>query len=146
MGLARQIRRLRKRKEAAAAKKRRKALIEPLEPRILLSADIEPEAAQVISTGLNVFADWADELDTFNALDQSLSIVNQSIGEVLDVGSILRDHLRDPVEAYFADPDDPTTPDVVETATTDGLVSNFSALANVRYLYKKIAQTNRLCH
>ena len=81
MGLARQIRRLRRRKEAAAAKKRRKALIEPLEPRILLSADIEPEAGQVISTGLNALADWADELDTFDALGQSLPIVNQSIGE-----------------------------------------------------------------
>jgi len=40
MGLARQIRRFRKRKEAAAAKKRRKAVLEPLEPRILLSADL----------------------------------------------------------------------------------------------------------
>ncbi|MGD9034753.1 MAG: LEPR-XLL domain-containing protein, partial [Desulfobacteraceae bacterium] len=120
MGLARQIRRLRKRKEATAAKKRRKALIEPLEPRILLSADIEPEAGQVISTGLNALADWADELDTFDELGQSLPIVDQSIGEVLDVGGILRDHLADAVETYFEDPD-PSTPGVVETATTDGL-------------------------
>jgi Ca2+-binding RTX toxin-like protein len=41
MGLARQIRRLRKMKEVPAARKRRKALIEPLEPRLLLSADLK---------------------------------------------------------------------------------------------------------
>ena len=40
MGLARQIKRLQKRREEAAAKKRRrKAFLEPLEPRLLLSAD-----------------------------------------------------------------------------------------------------------
>jgi len=128
MGLARQIRRLRKRKEAATAKKRRKALIEPLEPRILLSADIEPEAGQVINTGLNALADWADELDAFEELGQSLPLVDHSIGQVLDVGGILRDHLVEAVETYFEDPDDPSTPGVVETATTDGLVAALKGL------------------
>ena len=42
MSLARQIRRLQKKvREAMARKKRRKALLEPLEPRILLSADLK---------------------------------------------------------------------------------------------------------
>ena len=42
MGLARRIKRLRKRKAEKAAKKlRRKAFFEPLEPRILLSADLQ---------------------------------------------------------------------------------------------------------
>jgi len=40
MGLARQIRRLRKAKEVPPARKRRKALLEPLEPRVLLDADL----------------------------------------------------------------------------------------------------------
>jgi len=40
MSLARQIRRLRKAKEVPAARKRRKAVIEPLEPRLLLDADL----------------------------------------------------------------------------------------------------------
>ena len=41
MGLARQIRRLQKRREEVAFRKqRRKAIIEPLEPRLLLSADL----------------------------------------------------------------------------------------------------------
>ena len=40
MGFARSFRRQMKRKEVAAKKKRRKVLFEPLEPRILLSADL----------------------------------------------------------------------------------------------------------
>ncbi|RPJ21882.1 MAG: LEPR-XLL domain-containing protein, partial [Desulfobacteraceae bacterium] len=40
MGLARQISRLRKAKEVIARRKRRKALMEPLEPRLLLDADL----------------------------------------------------------------------------------------------------------
>jgi hypothetical protein len=40
MGLARQIRRLRKAKEVPPTRKRRKAVIEPLEPRLLLDAEL----------------------------------------------------------------------------------------------------------
>ena len=41
MGLARKLRRLRRKTEEVAIRKRRKALLEPLEPRMLLSADLK---------------------------------------------------------------------------------------------------------
>ncbi|RPJ18857.1 MAG: LEPR-XLL domain-containing protein, partial [Desulfobacteraceae bacterium] len=41
MGLARKLRKLRRRTEEVFKKKRRKALLEPLEPRLLLSADLK---------------------------------------------------------------------------------------------------------
>ena len=118
MGLARQIRRLRKAKEVPAVRKRRKALLEPLEPRVLLSADIDPVKGQAIVDGLKGLADWGDDLDAFNELAQNIPIVDQSIGGALDVGSILRDQLEDAVETYFAAPG----------ANTDGLVAVLKGL------------------
>ena len=69
MGLARQIRRLRKNmKEVPVARKRRKALLEPLEPRMLLSADIAPEKGQAILDGLEALRDFGQELEGFGDL------------------------------------------------------------------------------
>jgi hypothetical protein len=73
MGLARQISRLRKAKKIIAHRKRRKALMEPLEPRLLLDADLsftpEPDTAPVIDMAL------ADPyLEPFGSLVHTASI------------------------------------------------------------------------
>ena len=51
---------------------------------------------------------------------RTIAVVDQSIGGVLDVGSILRDHLEGGVETYFADHR--------LDATTDGLVAALKGL------------------
>jgi len=68
MGLARQIRRLRRRRETAATKKRRRALIEPLEPQLLLSADLS-------YTMTGTVKDLSVELDQVGGVDM-IRLVN----------------------------------------------------------------------
>ncbi|MFC1887062.1 LEPR-XLL domain-containing protein, partial [Thermodesulfobacteriota bacterium] len=61
MGLLRKIRRMSKRWEATAAKtNRRKAVIEPLEPRLLLSADFAAGATDALADGLDLFDNHLD--------------------------------------------------------------------------------------
>ena len=68
MGLARQIRRLRKAKELIAHRKRRKALMEPLEPRLLLDADLSFTATgEVKDLSLNL--DQVDGVDMVQILN-----------------------------------------------------------------------------
>ncbi|UCG12776.1 MAG: hypothetical protein JSU72_20285, partial [Deltaproteobacteria bacterium] len=102
MGLARQIRRLTKRKEEAAAKKRRKALIEPLEPRFLLDAvAIESEAANAISDGLTGLKDFAEDLEALENLGRNIPVVNQALGSALDISAIIENELLDPATGYL---------------------------------------------
>ena len=76
MSLARQIRRLRKAKEVPTARKRRKALIEPLEPRLLLDADL--------SFGMTADADDLTlKLGKVGDVDE-LQIINTDTSVVLD--------------------------------------------------------------
>jgi hypothetical protein len=65
MGLARTLNRKALKKQAGVVKKaRRKAMMEPLEPRLLLSADFVPGAEIALADGLDQFGDRLDDFLT----------------------------------------------------------------------------------
>jgi Ca2+-binding RTX toxin-like protein len=73
MGLSRMIRRLRNKQEEAASKRKRKTLLEPLEPRVLLSADFTAASAQAVQDGLDQLGIRLDDFlaDTQNVLNDT---------------------------------------------------------------------------
>jgi len=86
MGIARNLRRLARKQDAVAAKKpQRKAMMEPLEPRLLLSADFAPGTTAALLGGLDQFGDRlddfltpADPADLFNTQVPFIVQVNQT--------------------------------------------------------------------
>ncbi|MBW2000187.1 MAG: LEPR-XLL domain-containing protein, partial [Deltaproteobacteria bacterium] len=82
MGLARRIRRLRKRKEEDAGKRRRKVLLEPLEPRLLLSADLSYTMSGA-ADDLTLLLDNSDGVEILKLIDNDdLSILaSQALAE-----------------------------------------------------------------
>ena len=98
MGLARQIRRLRKGKEVLRARKRRKAVIEPLEPRLLLDADLSfamSGGANDLTLKQEKVGD-ADMIQLVNNADQSV-VESQALADtsaVIIQGSEKDDTLR----------------------------------------------------
>jgi Ca2+-binding RTX toxin-like protein len=95
-----------------ALTKRRKFLLEPLEPRLLLDATSPLLPAQLVAleNGLQGFADWANTLDNFDKLSQQLPLVNQAVGDALDIGGLIKTKLVDPVVQHLNLTDvDPST-------------------------------------
>ncbi|MBP1740747.1 MAG: 3-carboxy-cis,cis-muconate lactonizing enzyme, partial [Deltaproteobacteria bacterium] len=98
MSLARQIRRLRKGKEVPAARKRRKPMFEPLEPRLLLDADLSfgmTEDANDLTLKSSPVGD-VDELQIINT-DTSVVLDRLTLSgstEVEIIGSDQDDVLR----------------------------------------------------
>ena len=84
--------------------------LEPLEPRILLSADPLTSAAQTaFQQGLAGLQQFAQQLDGAHELGQGLPLlVSQatglapSLGAALDLADVLKTTLADPAAAYFA--------------------------------------------
>ncbi len=63
-----------------------------------LLTDIDTTAGQGILDGLEGLADWGEELEDFEELARSLPIVDESIGEVLQLAQTIREHFVDTLE------------------------------------------------
>lgn len=104
MGIARNLRRLARKQDAVAAKKpQRKAMMEPLEPRVLLSADFDPNAATVLAEGLDQLGDRTDQfLSSENLLNQHipllLQVTEDSGGLVVERAPSINDLFTVPVD------------------------------------------------
>lgn len=81
---------------------RRKVLYEPLEPRLLLSADLAPQAGDALVSGLQELRDWAVDLSEVQALEQTLPLANLSVNGLLSAPDIVQQQLINPVAGYFA--------------------------------------------
>ena len=85
---------------------RRSIFLEPLEPRLLMSADIAPIAGQGLIDGLDGLADWFDEISDFDEFDQPLPVVDKSLSELLDIGTYIRDTFVGTLEGLDFSTDD----------------------------------------
>ena len=113
---AQRTRDIRARVDRSHKSQRRRAFIEPLEPRILLSADLHPGIEAGIASGLTTAANFVDTVDTLDQFTSVLPVVNQAIAPVLDLGQKVRDEFITPVQDYL-DANDPTS----TTQLVDGL-------------------------
>ena len=52
------------------------------------------------AVGFDALADFADKLDTTDKLGESIFLIGGSVGEFLDLGSILRTHLASPIRDF----------------------------------------------
>jgi hypothetical protein len=93
---------------------RKKILFESLEPRLLLSADLAPDVASTLSSGVDQFRDWAATLAAHEQFAQQLPVVNTSLGDAVDLSGWLQTRFVDPVQAYLGGSG---------PKTTDGLVA-----------------------
>jgi len=111
--------------------RRRKFLLEPLEPRLLLDATTPLLPAQVaaLQTGLQGLSDWANTLDNFDKLSQNLPLVDKAVGDALDIGGLIKTKLVDPVTQHLTDAD-PVTPGN-QAPTPASLATFLAGLSNV---------------
>ena len=108
--LGQRFRRLFSRRIAAA--QRLNYQLEPLEPRLLLSADPLGSAAQILHQGLDQVDDWARQLETLNLSSEALAELNPSLGQLADIDGTLARRLIEPLSGYLESR--------AEQATTDG--------------------------
>jgi len=98
----------RRREKLRRQSTRRGVVVEALEPRLLLSADINPAAGQAISDGLDTLNDWVDQIQQIGDLADDLPLIGDSIGDLVDLGSELRtgliDALRNALPIQLSDP------------------------------------------
>jgi Ca2+-binding RTX toxin-like protein len=107
MSLTRKIRRLQKKSEEVATKKhRRKVLFEPLEPRVLLSADLKVAMGEGPNDLTLRLDDVTQELQVVNNADQSVvqSQLLADTGAVIIEGSDLSDKLTVDLGTPFSVP------------------------------------------
>jgi hypothetical protein len=102
-------------------KRFRRVVFEQLECRLpldggLTSAAISSAQRQALLDGLTGFSAWTDVLGNSSKLAQQISLVDTSIGQELDVGSLLQKQLIGPLAAAPA-------------ATTDSLVNLLKGLS-----------------
>ncbi|HKY31809.1 MAG TPA: LEPR-XLL domain-containing protein [Candidatus Polarisedimenticolia bacterium] len=91
-------------KPAKAGEGRRRALLEPLEPRLLLSADLSAAAEAAILQGFPSLSLWAqEELENLEEFSQLLPLLNDTLGSLVDVSQIIQDNLVAPVTGYVDD-------------------------------------------
>lgn len=93
-------------------------IIEPIEPRLLLSADISPLAGIAIVDGLHRLADAANTLDASAALNVSAPVVNRTLGQLAALGDPVG-QIQLAASNYFSGNN---------TATIDGLASALKAI------------------
>ncbi|MBC7938861.1 MAG: LEPR-XLL domain-containing protein, partial [Chitinophagaceae bacterium] len=77
--------------------------VEPMEPRLLLSADLTPGAEKSILDGLQGVADVLGNATALQAFKAPIPYINRSLGEVVDLGSLARG-LRNATATHFAAP------------------------------------------
>ncbi len=104
------------------AARRKTMVFESLEPRLLLSADLAPDVAGKLQTGLNQFKDWTSTQATYQQLGQQLPVVSTSLGSAADLSGWLQTKLVDPVQAYLSGGG---------TKTTDGLVGALAGISGL---------------
>ncbi len=103
-----------------SAKRRKHRLkVEVLEDRTvpdgsLGNAALSAAQSQLFRDGLRGLADWTGSLAHFSYLDQPVALVNQKIGPATALDGAIRQGLRDPVDAYFANDFTPATDEVVD--------------------------------
>jgi hypothetical protein len=97
--------------------KRRKVMLEPLEDRLLLSADIAP-IAQGLASGLTQFQGFANALVQHADLATPLPIVSTTLGAATDFANLVQTRIVTPAQAYLAGGG---------AKTTDGLVAAIAA-------------------
>ena len=84
-----------------AVQRHRRPNFEQLERHLLLSADLDSSQADALRDGLAAIAAFADRLDDYGPLSQTMPLVATSLGSALDVGGVLRTLLVDPAQAYL---------------------------------------------
>ncbi len=87
----------------------RRLYLEPLEPRLLLSAVIDPAVQQTLLAGLDALGDLGDVLDQVGNLGQDLPIIDDSVGGLLDVGAQIDALLAQPAADNLPGASDGTT-------------------------------------
>ncbi len=93
---------------------RRTALFEALEPRLLLSADLAPQAESQLQDGLAQLQTWAQTVGTVGELAKDIPGVGTTIGQAIDLAGVLQSRIVAPVTAYL---------DFAGTQTTDGVIA-----------------------
>jgi hypothetical protein len=93
-------------------------VIEPLEPRLLLSADLSPLAGTAIVDGLHQLANAANTLDASAALNVSAPVINRTLGQLAALGDPVG-QIQAAASNYFAG---------TNAATIDGLASALKAI------------------
>jgi len=76
---------------------------------------LDTQAAEdALAQGLDALADLGDHLDEFDRLGEELFVLSgRSIGDYLDIGTILRDQLARPVADFLASDADPTLDELI---------------------------------
>ncbi len=95
---------------------------EPLEPRLLLSADLLPGAQDVLLRGLGALGDRFDDLILEPVLSQTVPIIDRPLGELVHALDIV-DGVRNAASDYFQGLAGGAT------ATVEGLVAELDTLA-----------------
>lgn len=97
---ARSTRTRRAARRPAAGRFRRPLRVEVLEDRTLLDGNAPLGAAKApLLAGLQGLSDWSRSLNSFGKLGQQLAVIDQSIGQALDIASIVQHQLTDKVQA-----------------------------------------------
>ncbi len=95
---------------------------EPLEPRLLLSADLLPGAQDVLLRGLGALGDRLDDLILEPVLSQNVPIIDRPLGDMVHAREIV-DGVRSAASGYFAGVA------AGASATVEGLVAQLDTLA-----------------
>jgi Ca2+-binding RTX toxin-like protein len=115
---------------------RRKFRVEPLEPRLLLSADLTGQAA-ALTAGLQGLSNWATTLNTAGVLAQPLPTYTQTangpktfetIGGAIDLGTLLATKLATPAKTYLSG-GSPNLDGLVTALTAPGVTVSGSSSA-----------------
>jgi hypothetical protein len=102
--------------------RRKRALFEPLESRLLLSADLNPANEALLSNGLQQLKDWSQGLGAVGELAHKLPGVNTDLGTALDLPALLQSKIVSPIQSYLAQGG---------TQNTDGIVAALSGIIGV---------------
>ena len=74
---------------------------ENLEPRLLLSADISPQAQSALLRGLEDLRDWAAGLAELDPLGRSVIVLDRDLASVVDTPRIVQTSLVTPAQDYL---------------------------------------------
>jgi hypothetical protein len=86
----------------AAGRFLRPLWVEVLEDRTLLDGNVPLGTAKApLLAGLQGLSDWSRSLSSVGKLGQQLALIGQSIGQALDIASILQHQLTDKVQAAY---------------------------------------------
>ncbi|MGG6284259.1 DUF4347 domain-containing protein [Leptolyngbya sp. AN03gr2] len=83
-------------------------------------AAISSDVVQGLKTGLQQFAIWSDRVETLSAFTGKIPVVGESIAEVIDISSLLKNQLVDPLVNYL---------DTDATPTVDELTNRIRTLS-----------------